>query len=334
MPQKVTWKKGMRLTAELFEAMDAATAEHVRLSNVLSIGGRFGLFFDGKPFEISINVINNILEVVNISCRGVTKNGKIIDIDFDSAYNKSLDTRVVIPDNPGEDSYILAIRVNDGEWVEVNDKLSAAALTFELIGENSTIDGDLLPIANIVNEYGWRLNETDFVPPCLYVIAHQKYIDIYKRIRTELKVISDLCEASTDCIAVRLLERVWTASASGYSILDKQLFGLTPEKLYDIIQGVVRAFVIGCALDENISLEDPEPFIMYSRRGYDLRNLYRDIERGLEVCKEINIKMSKVVELKSHPEPEIPQPTPKPKPKPLQPPIPTPARRGWEGYEI
>lgn len=335
MPKKVTWKKGMRLTAETFEAMEAANSEHIRLSNLIATGGRFGLFFDGKPFEISVNIINNILEVVSLSCRGITKSGKIVDLDFDSGYSNSYETRIKLPDDSGDDSFILAVRVPQDTWGETDEKYSEPNYSFEILGENSTIDNDTLPIGNLVNQYGWRLNELDYVPPCLYVPAHHKYIDLYQRLKKELKVLSERCEASPDCIAVRLLQSVWTASAEGYSRLEKELWGLTPEQLYGIVQSVVRSFVIGCALDENISLEDPEPFEMYARRSYDLRNLCRDIEKGVELCSEINIKMAKVCEMKSIPEPQPVPPAPTvTKPKPVQPPQPAPSRNRWDGIEI
>ena len=62
---------------------------------------------------------------------------------------------------------------------------------FELIGENNAIDSDSLPIGLLVNQYGWRLDETEFVPPCLYTNAHSKYIEQVNRAKLILKSISD-----------------------------------------------------------------------------------------------------------------------------------------------
>lgn len=327
MPQKVTWKKGMRLSTDVFEALDKTSEQNIKLANLISTGGRFGLISVGKPFELSVNINNNILEVVSLCCHGVTKSGMIVDINFDSHYSNTFDTRVSIPTESNYDSFLLIVRYHCGQWREVNEMHSEPAYSFELVGENSLIDSNSLPIGCIVNQYGWRLNETDFVPPCLYVNAHPKYIELVNRTRLILKSISDKCLDSKNCVARHLLGVVWSSVVNACIDIDNFQYELTPEFVLTSIQKVVSAFLVGCSVEEYISLENAEPFVMYYNKPFNSRNIYKDIERGLELCSEIAIKMDSVCamtetrqESEEKPKPN-PRPAPDPKPKPAPQPI-------------
>lgn len=319
----------MRLTSEVFEAMDHANADHIRQSNLIASGGRFGLYAGSKPFELSINVLNNILEVVTLSCHGLTKSGRIIDLDFDSGYTKSFDTRIHIPEGSPEDVFLLLISVPANQWRESDELHSEPAYTFRLITENMPIDDDSLPIGRVINQYGWRLDETNFVPPCLYVNAHHKYLDLYHRVKAEIKEIYTKCGMAHNCVLKHLLQCVWQGSAEAFRKINGTDAGLRPEELFSAVQAVVTSFVIGCEIEERIALEDPVAFRDFSYMDIDLRNLYDDIHRGLELSAQINVKMGKVIEM-SHIEPEPPTPAP---PKP-EPPKPNPGRNRWEGIVV
>lgn len=334
MPLKVTWKKGMRLTTDVFDALDTCRDESIRLSNIIATGRRFGLIPVSKPFELSVNVSNNILEIVSLSCHGVTKSGRIVDIDFDSAYTNTFDTRLSMPSSDSGEAFLLVIRFYDREWREVNEMYSEPRYTFELIGENSPVDDDSLPIGLLVNQYGWRLDETDFVPPCLYADSHPKFEELASRARTLLKSISDICLGAHNCVARHLLGAVWPAVAESYIYIDKKQESLSPADLFASVQKVIAAFVIGCTIDEYITLEQAEPFVAYQQRPYSIRNLYRDIQKGLELCSEISIKMEAVcsmTEVREMPIHAVEKPKPGPRPVPDPDPM---GRRRWEGIEI
>lgn len=331
MPIKVTWKKGMRLSTDVFDASDAFSMENIRLSNIIATGGRYGLIPVDKPFELSVNVNNNILEVVSLSCHGVTRSGRIVDIEFDSNYANTFDTRISLPGSNGEDAFLLVVKFYDRQWREVNETFSEPKYTFELIGENSPIDSDSLPIGLLVNQYGWRLDETEFVPPCLYITSHPKYIDQVSRAKLLLKSISDICQKSHNCIARNLLGSVWHCAADSYIFLDKNQDVLSPSVLFATLQKVVSAFAIGCSVEEYVSLENSDSFIAYWQRPYDARNLYRDIKKGLELCAEISVKMEAVCEMTETPEPPVSPVPPVEKPKPGPKPV---GRHRWEGLEI
>lgn len=341
MPLKVTWKKGMRLSTDVFDAMDVTADDTVTLSNVIATGGRYGLIPAKKPFELSVNISNNMLEVVSLSCHGVTRSGKIIDINFDSNFANTFDARVPMPVSDGNGAFLLSVRLHDKEWREVNEFYSEPKYTFELIGENSPVDRDSLPVGLVVNQYGWRLDESEFVPPCLYTNAHPAYVDLVNRAKLILKSISDRCLGAQNCVARRLLGVIWPAVAHNFIFIDKKDDALSPADLFASVQKVVASFLIGCSIDEYITLENAEPFAAYFQRPYDARNLYRDIHNGLDLCAEISIKMDAVcdmTEVRETPPPvEKPKLRPQPHPKPQPEPEPEPQPKGrnrWEGIEI
>lgn len=334
MSLKVTWKKGMRLSTDIFDALDSSNEDNLRQSILMSSGGRMGLYTTPKPFELSVNISNNFLEVISLSCHGITKSGKLVDIEFDSNYNHTFDTRLVIPSANDSEAFILVVRIHDKEWREVNEMLSEQKYTFELVGENSIIDGDSLPIGCLVNQYGWRLDEIDFVPPCLYVSSHVKYMELIAKAQSILKKISEECIASPNCVAKQLISIIWPAASSAAFSLDKEWETLTPNQFYSIVQQFINSFLIGCSMDHYINLENKDPFMMYVRRPFDNRNVYQSISKGLDLCAEIAIKMENVctmTDVREEPviaekiQPKVPISKPEPQ---------IPTRNRWEGIEI
>lgn len=337
MPNKITWKKGMRLTAEIFNSMDATHYEDISSVCQLASIGRCGLFPSVEPFEISVNVQNNIIEVVSLRCHGVTKSGCLVNIDFDSTYTNTFDTRIQIPAVDENDSLILAVKMHPGEWREINETFSEATYSFELFGENTIIDHDCLPIGSLINQYGWRLNETDFIPPCLYISSHRRYEELLQKAVDLLKGLFLRCLDMQECIAGTLVSSVWNAASSAHQRLDKERETLTPGQFYSIIQQFIGGFLIGCCSDPYISLENMATYVNYTQQSLNQRTINKDIERGLELCEEISIKMDAVSKMTALPNETPERPPHKPKPKPKQQPSqePTgPGRKRWTGLEI
>ncbi len=330
MHDKVTWKKGMRLSPEVFNAMDKATEDSLRMVSLLGSASRYGLFTTKKPFELSVNINGNTLEVTSLSCHGITKTGCVIDIEYDSNYVNTFDTRVPIPASAEGEAFYLVVKVQEDKWREINETYSELSYTFELLGENSIIADNCLPIGLLVNQYGWRLNDTDFVPPCLYVSAHSKFIEQLERAKTFAKELLSKCLSSQNCVAKSLLASVWTASSIVYPHLDKERDTLTPGQLLSSIQQLVSSFIIGCFADVYVSLENQDPFAIYAQKAYDAKNIYRDIEAGLSLCAEISVKMDAVCSMTETPKPDEERPVSNPKPQPA----PKPGRNRWEGIEI
>lgn len=327
MPLKVTWKKGMKLSTEVFNSLEHSIDESVRLSSLVASGGRYGLFNTIKPFELSVNINNNILEVVSLSCHGITQSGKLIDIDFDSNYETTFDTRISIPTEYNAGPLILVVKISDKDMREVNEMFSEQAYSFLLLGENSPVDKDSLPIGCIVNQFGWRVNESNFVPPCLFVNAHDKYSQILGKIETIYKNISEMCLTAGNCVAKFLVLSIWNSVLDESINLDKECGTLTPGQLFASIQKSIGSFVIGCVIDDYVSLENPEPFIAYLHKPYNARKIYMDIEEGLDLLSEISTKMEAVCKMTNVKEELVEKPKLPEEPKPK-------GKNKWDGLEI
>lgn len=332
MHNKVTWKKGMRLSTEVFNAMDKANEESFRVLAHLGSANRYGLFPSAKPFELSVNINGNALEVTSLRCNGITKTGCFIDIDYDSNFVNSFDTRIAIPSSTEGEAFYLVVKVHEDNLREINETLSELSYSFELIGENSPLADNCLPIGMLVNQYGWRMNETDFVPPCLYVSAHSKYVEQTEKAKGLTKDLFSKCLVSQNCVAKSLLSKIWTSASTIYSRLDKERDTLTPGQLFSSLQQLISAFLIGCFEDDYVSLENQDPFALYAQKPYDAKNIYIDIEAGLSLCAEISAKMNAVCAM-TEVQPRVEEPKPTPKPKPTPEPV-KPVRKGWEGIEI
>lgn len=102
----------MRLSAELFTAADGAMLDVIRQAVLVSASGRYGLYKTAAPFELALNITSNMVEVISLTCNAVTKNGTLIDINFDSSYTNTFDSRVAIPANATDEAYLLVIRMH------------------------------------------------------------------------------------------------------------------------------------------------------------------------------------------------------------------------------
>lgn len=306
----------MRLTPEVFNAMDAARDDTLKLVCQLVSAGRYGLFPSVKPFELSVNISNNFLEVISLCCYAVTRSGMIIDIDFDSNYSHTFDTRVSIPTAGAQDGFLLIVRMLDGQWREVNDLLAENTYAFEVVGKNSRLDDNCLPIGLLTNELGlgWRLDEINFVPPCLYVSSHIKFEEQLEKAHRFAKDLFIGCISASDCMVKTLLASVCSAASAAFQRFDKEYETLTPAQLLSSVQQLVAAFLSGCILEESINLENQSQFVAYVQRPYDARTLFRDIEDGLSLWAEISAKMEKVFLITSPPSPPVAKPAPVPPP--------------------
>lgn len=125
---------------------------------------------------------------------------------------------------------------------------------------------------------------------------------------------------------------VWSASSNAYSRFDKERDTITPGQLYSSIQELITSFMIGCFVDEYVTLDNPDPFVLYSQKAYDAKNIYKDIETGLSLCAEISNKISAVCSMTESTIPVEEKVTSKPITQPI--PDSKSGRHRWEGIEI
>ena len=335
MPKRISWKKGMRLTAEILKTSDKCTDRIISHSLSLAASGRFGLIPSSRAFNISLNFNKNHVEIEELDCLAITRSGTLIDISFDTRYTHSQETRLSLPTN---DDTVLYLTVSESKdsWKETNDGFIEPTYVFQLISETSPLSADSLPVARIVKEIsGWQVDNIDFVPPCLFITSHRNY----ETLNASFLNILNACEKnlfnSLDSSCMTAISILWPAVQQFKITIDKDRDIMTPMSLLGNVQKFVSAFACACTLEPIIELKNYEQYSYYINTPYDYKNVYAKIKEGLELCQEISSKIlafreiivaEPILEVKPEPRPE-PRPKPEPKPEPV-------LRRGWEGLEI
>ena len=278
----------MRLTDEILTLSDKCAAELVEKSLVLGAGGRMGLFPSPRPFSLSVDISKDMVDVASLCCLGLTRGGCLVDVQYDNAYTNSFDTHVALPPSAPDSRYYLCVSVSDG-WRDTNDGLCEPSYGFLLLEENTPVPDNALPIARIVyDEYCWRADETDFVPPCLYIASHDKYEDLAEKFLQVLRELDanlpqKLSTAKGD--AVRIF---WPMVQQLMIVMDKEGELMTPAGLLSKLQRLVSAFYCACSLDENIKISDVQQFVSFVRAPYSYRNSYAVIRHGVDLAMAIN----------------------------------------------
>lgn len=303
MAKRVFWKKGMRLTDEILTMSDNCTLNIISNALALSAVGRFGLFPNLHPFKLSVDINKNTIDIVSINCLGITRNGTLIDVTYDTNYTNSFDTRTFIPMNSEDKLFLLCIGSN-GEWRETHNGLCENVYTFSVIEENMEIPTNSLPIARIVyDEHCWRVDEINFIPPCLFISSsdafekeHAQFLHILTKLDATLpkKFVTESKDA---------LKIFWPTIQQLRITMDKGHDLMTPMELLGNIQNCVSSFVCACTLDEYINLGEPEEFLNFIHAPYNFRNVYKLIQTGIRLCSEIYTKVENFNEIPSTQQP-------------------------------
>lgn len=340
MPRNISWKKGMRLTDEVLFAADACTTEAIAQALTLGACGRFGLITSAvRPFQIQLSIAKGFVDVEVLSCLAITKGGNIIDAHFDTKFTNTFDGRVQIPADLDQKEYFLTINARPGVWKDTSDGYREPDYSFALIGPQTQLPADALPIARIIYEDGWREDATNFVPPCLNVTAHPKFEELHMQLLQLLRKISDTTAQQLDTAARTAISIYWPVVQQCYITASTEHDTMTPQQLQGCVQRVVGAFAMACQLDDALTLEDGPVFSNYAVMPYNYTFAYRRIRQGLGMCYAITEKVEKFSLLKIQPKPEpVPEPAPAPAPEPVAPTAPPPPafdpRRIWDGKRI
>lgn len=309
MAKRIFWKKGMRLTDEVLTQSDNCTAALIGKALAMKAGGNFGLFSGDHPFSVALDINKNIVEVVALDCLGITRDGTLIDMHYDTAYTNSFVTRATIP-AVNEDSALLLCVSPTGELRDTNDGMCEPAYSFAVIEENSHVPANALPVARLVyDEYCWRMDEIDFVPPCLYVSSHAKYGELYTRFQQlltqlDLNLPVKLITPTKDSLKI-----FWPIIQQQLITIDKERDTMTPMMLLASVQKCASAFWLACKLDENIELKESEEFRNFVNTPYSVKDVFLNIRKGLELCATIVEKVdmfdSNVSEAPANPHPSV-----------------------------
>lgn len=283
MTKRIFWKKGMRLTDEIMKASDVCTLESLAQAYSMATNGRLGLLSSNDRFHISVNFNKGTLDVESLSCKAVTRNGGLIDIEYATNYTGYLlNNRVALPNDGEPQNQILVITVTK-EWKETLQGYCEPIYNFSLMPEGNSIDDNSFPIARIVYDISWHIDDS-FVPPCLLVSSHFAYESLYGQFNQIVKQSSQRLNSICN-YNYKVALSVWWPTIECLRIsMDKQEKMMTPELLLENIQKYVAAFVCGCALEDNLNLTDEDVYRRYIEAPVTIKDMHTRIKEGVALA--------------------------------------------------
>lgn len=282
----------MRLSDGLFRASDDRTDEMVGRAFVLAANGRYGLLPSQQPFELSLNIGKDMLGVEILRCLAITKDGQLIDAQFGTRYDSNTGQTVAIPEMPGVEEYYVAINAEQGKWKNTNDDYEEPVYSFSLIAAESDVPDNAVPIAHIIDDgYGWHLDEVGFVPPCLFVSSHPKFMELHQQFTGILAALDDKARALAMTRSHDMAPIFWPIVQQLRIAADKERDLLTPMTLLSWVQKCVSAFTCACDIDDDIDLSDAKMYRNYILAPYNYREAYVRIKVGLQFCGSFVEKM-------------------------------------------
>ena len=242
MPKRISWKKGMRLTDEVLIQADRCTSESFALAYTLAAEGRFGLFPSVRPFQLALNVEQNSVNVESLDCLGITRAGDIIDVRFDTKFTNTFNTRVSIPQQEGTKEFILVINTDPDTWKDTSEGLLVPDYSFSFVGAKQAVPDHALPIARIVDNDGWTEDNVYFVPPCLTISSHAKYLELCQQFIGVLQSIDEKSRQQADTLAKTAISVYWPVVVQTLIEVNNERETLTPMRLMSCVQRIIGTF--------------------------------------------------------------------------------------------
>ena len=323
MPKRISWKKGMRLTDEVLIQADRCTSESFAQAYALAAEGRFGLFPSVRPFQLALNVEQDSVNVESLDCLGITRAGDIIDVRFDTKFTNTFNTRVPIPQQEGTKEFILVINTDPDTWKDTSEGLLVPDYSFSFVEAKQAVPDHALPIARIVDNDGWTEDNVYFVPPCLTISSHAKYLELCQQFIGVLQSIDEKTRQQADTLAKTAIAVYWPVVIQTLIEVNNEREALTPMRLMSCVQRIIGTFTCACDVDEVLTLEEAEPFRNFARVPYNYRMAFLRITQVIGVCSAISDKIDKFSQLRVAAAPPPPRQEP-----------PKEDRRRWNGPNI
>ena len=286
----------MRLTDDIMRDADNCAVETMGMALTLAASGRFGLIPSTRPFLLEFNITRNVVDVTLLHCLAITRGGHLIDVNYDTRYTNNFDTRVIIPEDTDEKEYILTINATNEPWRETHDGFAEPVYSFSLIAPNTIVPENSMPIGHIVDDYGWRKDDVDFVPPCLFVAAHYKFMELLQRFADVLATIDKKARGGIASGAASAIGIFWPHVQQLRIAADKERDLMTPMMLLSGVQKCVSVFTCACQLDPAIQLADEKMYSEFVMAPYTYKDAYQRINAGLGICVSISQKIDKLAE--------------------------------------
>lgn len=300
----------MRLTDDIMRASDEATTTQISNALALASVGRFGLLPGSRRFQLSLKLNANSVEVQTLDCLAVTRDGSLIDAQINTKYTDYINKSVYIPDDKGNRELFLTISVDPKQWKETLNGFEEPDYAFDLVGVNSPIPDNALPLAHLYQgANGWYVDEEDFLPPCLFVSSHPSYVELLNQFLQKLSEVEGKVFRLIQPGSHEAFRIFWPFAQQILIDTDKNRDTMTPMALLGSIQKFVDIFTAACHLDQYLNLSDAETFRNYALAPYNYMNVYPMIKEGIKYCFIINEKVDKIEVKQPQSTPPVAKPT-------------------------
>lgn len=276
--QRIYWHNGMRVSRDMFRRSDEFVAAQIGTTMMLASAGQFGLIPDVHPFRIRLSGGWDSIRVNALTCRAITKDGSLIDID-----NESMDIEVKNLPKAGQ----LLLLVKPDKWNPKGQDIEELDYTFYVTNKEryDELPENSFPVARLIaSNNGWMQDEKEFVPPCLFVSSHKKYEDLRKEF---LGILEGMEKNAQDVLLKESMTALLISIQQARIETDWKRDILTPLELMANVQKIVAAFYVSDTLDSDKE-PAPEKFLEFSHRPYSLENVYKLVKYGVELCETIN----------------------------------------------
>ncbi len=291
MQHRIFWTKGMRLSDEIMKRSDQFHSDLVRRTLQACCHGNFGIVPGERPFQININISRNIVDVESLDCLGITRDGYLIDVSYDSNYTDFFETRVIISEQMSEVSCLLLIQVTDEPWKDAGDGTCMPVYAYRIQREDSPVPGNALPLARIKYDMGWEVDEAGFVPPCMSLSAHPRFMEQAHRFKNCLDRLNRAVPTRLRTENNDALKILWPSVRSLGIRLNEEMDDASPKALFAMSQQCVNAFCCACLLDDYLELSESDKYDEFVRLSFDYSKAWEQIEDGVALCEDICIKV-------------------------------------------
>lgn len=279
---RIGWKQGMEVMPATLIAADSYQLFHHELNRKLLTQQSYGLFPRVK-FDINCSITNNLLQIQEVHCDAITRNGQFIQLR--GKYT------VTLPQLPAGECY-LVVKIKGFSPIEINEiPYSEVIYDLEFRQWAELSDGNVLPIIKILKEGEWW-KMADYIPPCFTISSCRMLVNKHEEIR---KLVNEISGHFTNKNYPVHIEYA-------FSLLLIELNYLTKNEIpYDLIlllKKIIKSFL---ACEPEMNSDDTDGFL---KSDYD----HNDIIKALDKAHSLLRKFLEILIMKEAKKESLPKP--------------------------
>lgn len=177
---RIDWKQGMEVMPATMIAADNYQLFHHELNRKFLDQQSYGLFPRVK-FDINCSITNNLLQIQEVYCDAITRNGQFIQLRGNYT--------IALPQLSAGECY-LVVKTKGFSQIEINE-IPYSEVIYDLeFRQWAELRDEVLPIIKILKEgEEWKI--VDYIPPCFTINSCKMLGNKLEEIRKLVKDISE-----------------------------------------------------------------------------------------------------------------------------------------------